>query len=79
MTVIVGPRCDFCDTEVCIRIPNEVAATMTKQEAAQRLDQFFSIHLMRHVDDFLYGEGGVFADGAIDRPGGQLRPPDPPA
>ena len=52
MAVLMGPRCGFCGTDIGMRVPDELASRVTKEQAALRLDLFFSVHLMRHVDDF---------------------------
>lgn len=79
MPTIYGPTCAFCGTVMGMNIPDRFVGQISSEQAETLLDKYFSVHLLRHVNDFLYGEGGVFADGPVDRPGGGLRPPDPPA
>ncbi len=70
----IGFVCRFCKTTVKTTVP----ATATQAEAGAALDALLEVHLTGHVDDFLYGEGGVFS-GPLAPGGGPLRPADPPA
>jgi hypothetical protein len=73
-SVSIGFCCRFCKSIVRTKVP----AGTTGQLAAAVLDQLLTNHLGGHVDDFLYGEGGVFS-GAVGPGSGPVRPADPPA
>lgn len=74
MSVAVGFICRFCNTTVRTTVPE----TSTRAQAASVLDDLLTMHCMGHVDDFLYGEGGVFS-GPVGPGGSAIRPADPPA
>lgn len=57
MGVPVGFVCRFCGKVVKTTVPD----VATKLQACQVLDKLLEWHLTEHVDDFLYGAGGVFS------------------
>lgn len=72
--VAIGFNCRFCRNVVRTVVP----AGTSGQQAAAVLDELLTKHLGAHVEDFLYGDGGVFS-GPVAPGGGSVRPADPPA
>lgn len=72
--IAIGFPCLFCRMVVRTTAP----VSTTGEQAAAVLDALLTKHLSEHVDEFLYGEGGVFS-GTVGPGGGPVRPADPPA
>lgn len=74
---VQGPTCSFCDPPHTLMA--EVDSEAPRAKVIHFMDKCWERHLLTHVDEFLYGEGGVFPDVPVDRRDCGLRPPDPPA
>lgn len=77
LVCVEGPSCTFCEPPKTLML--QVDSETPRATVATLMDTCWERHLMSHVDDFLYGMGGVFPNVPLDRRDCGVRPPDPSA